>query len=127
MSKQTLLVGHLAAQVHAFADGGGVDEGLEGGAHLTPRLFHVVVLEVLEVDAAHPGLHEAGMRIHAQQAALQEALVIADRIHRAHHRIRSPFQVNTRIFTGVSKTFGISSSFTTGQYVSHPPRSGRQW
>ena len=82
-----LLVGQLGAGVHALADGRGVDEGLEGGTHLPARLGHVVVLEMLEVGTAHPGLHEAGVRVQRQQAALQEALVVADAVVGAQHGV----------------------------------------
>ena len=39
----------------------------------------------------------------------------------------SPFQLNTRMGTGLSKVASISSSLSTGHQVSHPPFFGSQW
>ena len=85
-------VGYLGAwRVLAFLHGQGIEERLEGGAHLTPCLRDVVVLEETVVQAADISLHLARVRLDGDKAGLQEPLVVTDGIHRAHHRVDGAF------------------------------------
>ena len=78
-----LVAGADAAQV----DGGGVDQGLEGGAHL-PLGRDVVELEPLEVGAPDPAADEAGRRLDRHAADLEDHFVVADAVQRRHRSIR---------------------------------------
>ena len=69
-------IDQLVAGRVPVVDGGAVHEWLERRPRLALALAHMVVLEVLEVYAAHPGLYLAGMGIHAHQAAMQVVLGI---------------------------------------------------
>ena len=79
-----LRVGHLGAGVHAeVLEGHGVDEGLEGGAHLAVAL-HVVVFEEAVVDAAHVGADVSGAGLDGHQARVEELLAVDERVPGTH-------------------------------------------
>src|SRR5204862_5605634 len=54
------LIGESLRRRHAGGDGAGVDEGLEGAAHLAPGILDAVEARVAIVATAYPREHVAG-------------------------------------------------------------------
>ena len=75
------------AAAHTLAQGLRIDEELKRGARLTFRR-HLVVLPIVEIDVAHPSLHSARMRIHGDEATVEEFEDVRQGVAGAHHRIR---------------------------------------
>ena len=83
-----LNVGYLhAGRVLFVCYGRGIDKGLKRGTHLSTPLANGIVLKVLEIYAAYPGLDESGLGLHAQESDLINGLHVLDGVPGAHEGI----------------------------------------
>ena len=84
------LVGKLVARLRPQAQGRRVHKRLERRSDLPAALAHVVVLEVLEVDAAYPSFDVACGRLHGDQTRVQNRLPVQDAVHRRQDGVHGP-------------------------------------
>ena len=57
-----------------------------------------IILEVVEVRSSHVGFHMTVSGIHRHEARAQEVLIVADRVHRCHHRVHRTIPSEDRHF-----------------------------
>ncbi len=67
---------HQGRGILPLGEGGSVDEGLHGGAHLPLGLYRAVELAPLEAEAAHHGADLPRGRIHRQERALHGRILV---------------------------------------------------
>ena len=113
---------HIVARREALTgESQRVEQGLDGGSHLTmTRTQHVVVGEVVEVQAWHVSLHLSVLWIDGNGACAQELLIVDDGVARAHpdfHLLRRVVGASIFEHTHINRCVECLHDFLVAQSV----------
>ena len=84
----TLRVRGKIARREAVLHSKTVEEGLDGGSHLTASAHNHIVHKVRIVEASYVCLHLARLRIHTHKSGAEERLDITYAVNRCHRSVK---------------------------------------